>query len=59
MRSQYWNRGKTLSVLQQSADEVTRLQEENARFREAQTTLEARLERVLGYAKALGEALRQ
>lgn len=58
LRTQYWNRGKTLSVLQDTADTVEQLKEENAQFKRAQSELEQRLTHVLGYAKALGAELR-
>jgi predicted nuclease with TOPRIM domain len=50
---QYWNRGKELSVLQQTAGEMEAVLAENARLREAHAELEARLQNVLSLTKGI------
>lgn len=50
---QYWNRGKELSVLQQTAGEMEAVLAENARLREAHAELEARLQQVLALTKGI------
>jgi predicted nuclease with TOPRIM domain len=56
---EFWSRQKELSVLKEGWEDYTRLQRENEAFRRMRDELRERMNRMLGWTRALTDEFRQ